>query len=91
MEAKIYDCKGKDNKGKDNKYSDDENSDATFALNLTENKLFKQYCHDIRNSKKINREILEKINNLSYENRLEILILYNKMIEYYKSLLLLLD
>ena len=82
MEAKTYRCDGKDNE-----YSDDEYRATKFAENFIDNNLFKQYCHDIRNLKKFSKEILEKINNLSYENRLAILMIYNEMTEYYISLI----
>jgi len=82
MEAKTYRCEGNDDE-----YNDDEYRGSKISTNLTENKLFTQYCHDIRNSKKFSKEILEKINNLSCKNRLEIFMIYNEMIEYYTKLL----
>jgi hypothetical protein len=82
MEAKTY-----QREEKDCEYSDNEYNDAKLTENLTENNLFKQYCHDIRNFKKFNRETLEKINTFSYDNRLKILIVYNEMVEHYISLL----
>jgi hypothetical protein len=48
--------------------------------------LLKKYVHDIRNSKIFNIDILKNINNLSYDDRIEILIAYNEMISYYSSL-----
>lgn len=47
----------------------------------------KAYIHEIRNSKTFNIETLQKMNDLSYNDRLEILFAYNEMITYYTSLL----
>jgi len=82
MEAKKYQCESKEHE-----YCDDEYRDSKFALNFNNRDFFLKSCHDIRNSKQFSREILEKMNELSYENRLEILTLYNEMIGYYLSLL----
>jgi hypothetical protein len=82
MEAKTYKCEGKQHE-----YSDDEYRDTKISLNFNNKDFFKKSCHDIRNSKQFSREILEKMNELSYENRLEILILYNEMIGYFLTLL----
>jgi hypothetical protein len=46
----------------------------------------KKYIHDIRNSKTFSIDILKNINKLSYEDRMEILIVYNEMMSYYLSL-----
>ena len=48
--------------------------------------LLRTYIHDIRNSKTFSIDILKNINNLSYKDRLEILIVYNEMNAYYLSL-----
>jgi hypothetical protein len=53
---------------------------------ISNNNELKKYIHDIRNSKSFSIDILKNINNLSYEDRLEILIVYNKMINYYLTL-----
>jgi len=82
MESKTYKCEEKDNEYRDNEYRD-----TKFTLNVNNKEFFEKICHNIRNSKEFSIEILEKINELSYENRLEILILYNKMIAQYVSLL----
>lgn len=49
--------------------------------------IFRKYIHDIRNIKIFTRAILVNINKLSYEDRLEILITYNDMFEYFQSFL----
>jgi len=67
---------------------DDEYRDVKLASNLNDNNtFFKKICHDIRNSKQFTREIIEQINNLSYDNRLQILSLYNEMFTTYSSIL----
>lgn len=43
----------------------------------------KKYIHSIRNSKSFDMNTLIQMNNLSYKDRLEILILYNEMMIYY--------
>ena len=59
---------------------EDEYRDAKFVSYLNDNNVFfKKICNDIRNSKQFSKEIIEKINKLSYENRLQILSLYNEM------------
>ena len=52
--------------------------------NLYNNKL-KKYIHDIKNTKTFTKNTLTEINNLSYEERLEILINYNEMMKYFSS------
>ena len=54
------------------------------STNLYNNKL-KKYIHDIKNIKTFSKNTLTEINNLSYEERLEILINYNEMMEYFSS------
>jgi hypothetical protein len=44
-----------------------------------------KYIHDIRNSKSFSIDILMNINNLPYEDRMRILVVYNQMISYYSS------
>ena len=53
--------------------------------NTTNKELIKKYIHVIRNSNTFNIEILNAINNLSKEDRLELLIIYNEMIGHYRS------
>ena len=50
------------------------------------NELLDNYIQNIKNLKTFNKEILTDINNMSNEDRLEILITYNKMFEYIESL-----
>ena len=51
-----------------------------------DSQLLKKYIHDIKNSKTFNINILKNINNLSYDDRMKILIVYNEMMSYYVSL-----
>ena len=48
--------------------------------------LLKQFIHDIRNLHSFSREALIQINNLPYDDRLEILHTYNAMITYYSNI-----
>ena len=50
------------------------------------NELLNNYIQNIKNLKTFNKEVLTDINNMSNEDRLEILITYNKMVEYVESL-----
>jgi hypothetical protein len=77
MESKKYRCEEKE----------DEYRDAKISFNVNNEEFFKKICHDIRNSKQFSREIIEQINNLSYDNRIQILSIYNEMFGYYLSLL----
>ena len=52
-----------------------------------DNRAARKYVHDIRNGKLFNRDNLESINNLSYEDRLNVLVAYNEMLAYYISVL----
>ena len=70
----------------ESKNSDGEYKEVIYLSNHNDIKLLRKYIHDIRNSKTYNIDILKNINNLSYEDRLEILIVYNEMMSYYLSL-----
>lgn len=48
--------------------------------------LIGKYIHDIRNSQKFTKKMLENMNNMCYEDRLNILLAYNEMIVFYSSL-----
>ena len=51
-----------------------------------DNQLLRKYVHDIRNTTTFSTDILTNINNFEYDDRMEILIVYNEMISYYLSL-----
>jgi len=70
----------------ESKNRDDEYKEEKYFSNHNDSKLLKKYIHDIRNSKTLSIDILKNINNLSYEDRMEILIVYNEMMSYYLSL-----
>ena len=71
----------KNNESKNYEYKEDK-----YLSNHNDSQLLKKYIHDIRNSKTFSIDILKNINNLSYEDRMEILIVYNEMMSYYLSL-----
>jgi hypothetical protein len=48
--------------------------------------ILKKIIHDIRNSTTFSEEILHKINEMSFEERLQVLTEYNIMIDFYSSL-----
>ena len=50
------------------------------------NSILHKYIHGILNSRTFDIDTLKPINNLDPEDRLEILITYNRMISYYLSL-----
>ena len=54
-----------------------------YLSNHNDSQLLKKYIHDIRNSKTFSIDTLKNINNLSYEDRMEILIVYNEMMSHY--------
>ena len=84
MDKKNDECKN------DGEYSECKNgreySECKYLSNHNDIQLLKKYIHDIRNSKTFSNDILKNINNFSYEDRMEILIVYNEMISYYLSL-----
>jgi len=65
----------------------EEKMDAKYVPNNYDIQNVKEYIHEIRNSKTFNKGTLQKMNDLSYHDRLEILFAYNEMITYYMSLL----
>jgi len=62
------------------KYAEDKND---FQYN--DGQLLKKYIHDIRNSKMLSKDDLININRMSFEDRMEILMVYNEMISHYSS------
>lgn len=49
-------------------------------------KKIKKYIHHIKNAKTFSQNTLIEINNLPYDERLEILINYNEMISYFSTI-----
>jgi hypothetical protein len=70
----------------ESKNGDGEYKEEKYFSNHNDSQLLKKYIHDIRNSNTFSIDILKNINNLSYEDRMEILIVYNEMMSYYLSL-----
>jgi hypothetical protein len=69
----------------ENKNNNEYKEEKIFS-NHNDNGLLRKYIHDIRNSKIFSKDILHDMNNLSYEDRMEILVTYNEIISYYVSL-----
>jgi len=61
-------------------------NDESIKNNNNDDDLLNKYICHIKNMKSFNEEVLRDINNMSNEDRLEILITYNNMIEYIESL-----
>ena len=63
-----------------------EYKEDNYLSNHNNSELLRKYIHDVRNSNTFSIDILKNINNFSYEDRMEILIVYNDMMSYYLSL-----
>ena len=69
------------------KNNDGESKNSSDKDGSSNNKqLLRKYIHEIKNSKALSKEMLHDINNFSYEDRMEILVAYNRMIDYYSNL-----
>jgi hypothetical protein len=77
---------GRKSNNSESKNGRGEYKEDKYLSNHNDSQLLKKYIHDIRNSNIFSIEILKNINNLLYEDRLEILIVYNEMMSYYLSL-----
>ena len=49
--------------------------------------LCKIYIHEIRNMKSLDKEMINNIHNMSNEEKMNIIITFNEMIEYVKDIL----
>ena len=49
--------------------------------------LCKRYIHEIRNMKSLDKEMINNIHNMSNEEKMNIIITFNEMIEYVKDIL----
>ena len=54
-------------------------------LNKTD--LYKRYIHDIRNIKPLDKEMINNIRNMSNEEKMNIIISLNDVVEYIKGIL----
>jgi hypothetical protein len=61
-------------------------NDESIKNNNNDDDLLNKYICHIKNLKSFNKEILTDINNMSNEDRLEILSTYNEMISYIETL-----
>ena len=68
------------------KNMDQQYKEHKYCSTHISSQLVKKYVHDIRNSRTFSIDIIQNINNLSYEDRMEILIAYNEMMSYYLAL-----
>ena len=77
---------GKKTNNSESKNGRVEYKEDKYFSSHNDSQLLKKYIHDIRNSNTFSIDILKNINKLSYEDRMEILIVYNEMMSYYLSL-----
>ena len=64
----------------EHKYAEDKNDS-----HHNDRQLLNKYIHDIRNSKMLSKDDLININKMAFEDRMEILMVYNEMISHYSS------
>ena len=63
------------------------NSTTTNNTNKLYNNIYKNLINDIRNNKPLTRENIDFIESLSNDKKMEIILLYNKIVESNKKLL----
>jgi hypothetical protein len=63
-----------------------EDNDCKMTNN-NDTKLYNKYIHDIRNMRSLNKEMINNIRNMSNEEKMDIIIMFNDMIEYINSIL----
>lgn len=56
-------------------------------LNNNATDLCKKYIHEIRNMKSLDKEMINNIRNMSNEEKINIIITFNEMIEFVKDIL----
>lgn len=72
-----------------NKNNREEKKDCKEDKNQNHNvsNLCKSYIHEIRNIKSLDKEMINNIRNMSNEEKIDIIISFNEVIEYIKELL----
>ena len=55
--------------------------------NQNDNDLYKRYIHDIRNMKTLDKEMINNVRNMSNEEKMNIIITLNDVVENLKVLL----
>lgn len=55
--------------------------------NQNDTDLFIKYLHDIRNMKTLNKEMINNIRNMSNEEKMDIILSFNNVVENLKSLI----
>ena len=55
--------------------------------NNNDNSLFRKYLHDIRNMQILDKEMINKIRSMSNEEKMEIIIAFNDVVEGIKILI----
>jgi hypothetical protein len=54
----------------------------TKIINHNTNNLFKKYLHNIRNMKTLDKEMINNVCNMSNEEKIDIIIAFNDILEY---------
>jgi hypothetical protein len=74
-----------------NNQNNPENTKKSYSTNTTNNKLYniiyKKLKNDINNNKSLTAENIDFIESLSNDKKMEIILLYNKVVESNKKLL----
>lgn len=55
---------------------------------IAHNDLFRKYIHDIRNMKTLDNEMINNIRIMSNEDKMDIIIAFNNVVEYVNALLI---
>ena len=82
METKIIKQKQKLGGG-----SEDKDCKEDKIINHNAIDLCKRYIHEIRNMKPLDKEMINNIRNMSNEEKMNIIISFNDILEYTKSIL----
>jgi hypothetical protein len=70
METKIINQRQSLNMCKEDKIS-----------NRNDNEIFRRYLHEVRNMKTLDKEMINNIRNMSHEDKMDIIIAFNDVVE----------
>jgi len=82
-----YNSCNPNNRNNSNDSNISNNSTNTNNTNKFYNNIYKNLINDIRNNKNLTRENIDFIESLSSDKKMEIILLYNKIVESNKKLL----
>jgi hypothetical protein len=49
--------------------------------NRNDNEIFRRYLHEVRNMKTLDKEMINNIRNMSHEDKMDIIIAFNDVVE----------